>query len=76
MVLVPEVVQPTGTQTRGEENPFNRNTRPATRLRTPARPRSSLSHTLALLKQWLSLPNILGTLMISKQAMTGLAVRE
>ena len=63
-----EEEQPAGTQTRGVENPVRRNTRQANTPTNPPRPRSSLSYTFDLLKEWTSFPSSLGMLMMSRNA--------
>ena len=57
-----------GTQVRGLENPLRTSTRNPMRPTLAARPRSSLSYTLALLKVWTSRPMRAGMLRMSRNA--------
>ena len=67
--ILPELEQLAGTQTRGLAKPLSMRTMEPMRPMVAARPRSSLSYTLALLKLWISLPMMAGMLMMSNIAM-------
>ena len=69
MLYIPELEQLAGTQTRGLANPLSMRTMEPMRPMVAARPRSSLSYTLALLKLWVSRPMMAGMLMMSSIAM-------
>ena len=68
-MYIPELEQLAGTQTRGLANPLSMRTMEPIRPMVAARPRSSLSYMLALLKLWVSRPMIAGMLMMSSIAM-------
>ena len=67
-MCIPELEQLAGTQTRGLANPLSMRTMEPMRPMVTARPRSSLSYTLALLKLWVSRPMMAGMLMMSSIA--------